>query len=304
MDALFAWFQGLGSEASPLQVHEVAPATAAGAAGAGAEGAAIKMIPALSDNYMYLIVNNATKQAVAVDPVDSKKMLDCCTMLSVDLVAVLTTHYHSDHSGGNAALAAALPSLEVVAGEKDADRTPAVTRRVADEERCHWAGLQFRCLATPCHTRGHISYLLEGQSPGLFCGDTLFVAGCGRFMEGTSATMKASLSKFLTLPETTRIFCGHEYTVGNLEYALSLEPSNTLLKERLQEACEKRRQQLPTIPSTLAEELQQNPFLRAAQKGCSDEEMSQLRRGKDTFTTLGTVITWVLDVKSFFKPDG
>lgn len=293
MDSVFAWFQGLGS-ASELQTFDVPE---------GTQKRQIKIIPALSDNYMYLIINTGTKEAVAVDPVESSKILQLCNSLEVKLVTVLTTHYHSDHSGGNAELAAAVPGLEVVAGHKDADRTPAVTRRVEDGESCTFAGLPFRCLTTPCHTRGHVSFVLEGESPALFCGDTLFVAGCGRFMEGTPASMKASLAKLSQLPATTRIFCGHEYTVGNLEYALSLDPSNTLLQKRLSEAKEKRERKVPTIPSTMAEELEHNVFLRASRADVPDEEMGKLRRGKDTFTPIGALITMALDVKGYFKAE-
>lgn len=291
MDSIFAWFQGLGSPQN-LEVFDVTGAK---------DEHQIKIVPALSDNYMYLVINPKTKEAVAVDPVESGKILQLCSSLEVKLVAVLTTHYHSDHSGGNAQLAAELPGLEVVAGERDADRTPAVTRRVQDGESCCFAGLRFQCLTTPCHTRGHISFVLEGESPGLFCGDTLFVAGCGRFMEGTAALMKSSLLKLSQLPQTTRIFCGHEYTVGNLEYAMSLQPKNSLLQRRLAEAKEKRERKVPTVPSTLAEELEQNPFLRASCENISDEEMGKLRRGKDTFTTMGSLITMALDVKGYFN---
>eukprot|EP00434_Breviolum_minutum_P033526 symbB.v1.2.029669.t1/scaffold3278.1/size59860/3 len=122
-------------------------------------------------------------------------------------------------------------------------------------------------------------------------------------MEGTPASMKASLAKLSQLPATTRIFCGHEYTVGNLEYALSLDPSNTLLQKRLSEAKEKRERKVPTIPSTMAEELEHNVFLRASRADVSDEEMGKLRRGKDTFTPIGALITIALDVKGYFKAE-
>ncbi|CAJ1396603.1 unnamed protein product [Effrenium voratum] len=301
MDSVFAWVQGLGS--SELKVHEVDDESAK---------CRIKIVPALSDNYMYLAVNVETREAVAVDPVEPQKILELCKSLEVRLVAVLTTHYHSDHSGGNKALSEMVPELEVVAGELDADRTPAVTRRVKDGETCSFAGLPFRCLATPCHTVGHVSFVLEQDPPSLFCGDTLFVAGCGRFMEGSAATMHQSLQALVQLPKKTRVFCGHEYTVPNLEYALSLEPGSAVLRGRLEEAKERRKAKEPTVPSTLEEELQHNPFLRchepqlarAVGLEASDvtEVLGKLRRGKDTFTTVGSIITLALDVKSYFKP--
>lgn len=256
MDRIFAWTQDtFGStlnkpaafnvQASPQSAYRM------------------KIVPALSDNYMYLIIAN--DMAVAIDPVDSEKILSLCKDEDVQLAAVLTTHYHSDHSGGNAKLASAVPNLEIIAGEKDADRTPAVTRSLAHGEEFSVAGLPFRCLATPCHTKGHVAFFLDakdGQPPALFSGDTLFVAGCGRFMEGGPGEMRASLSLLLTLPQDSRVFCGHEYTVGNLKYAASLEPSNEIIACRLREAEEKVLAGRPTVPSTLAEELEHNPFLR------------------------------------------
>ncbi|CAE7572401.1 hagh, partial [Symbiodinium pilosum] len=263
----------------------------------------------------YLVIATGSAQAVAIDSADGEKTAALCQSLEVNLVAVLTTHYHADHSGGNAFLAAAKPGLEVIAGERDADRTPAVTRQVRDGETFRLAGLPFRCVATPCHTRGHVCFFLDaddGQAPALFSGDALFVAGCGRFMEGTAVSMSRTLRALAALPGETRVFCGHEYTVGNLEYALSLEPSREFLRERLAKAQAQRSQGLPTVPSTLSEELEQNPFFRAsnpilaAAVDCDGLDelavLNKLRRGKDTFTFPGKIITMVLDVRSYFYP--
>mmetsp|Transcript_65375 Transcript_65375/g.105586 ORF Transcript_65375/g.105586 Transcript_65375/m.105586 type:complete len:267 (-) Transcript_65375:24-824(-) len=264
---------------------------------------------------MYLIISCREPKAIAVDPVDSDKILSVCEEEGVSLVAVLTTHCHADHSGGNQRLADALPGLAVLAGQPDAARTPAVTEAVSAGETGCLAGLQFQCLATPCHTRGHMSFFLDGrdgQAPALFCGDTLFVAGCGRFMEGSALDMHESLSRLVKLPPSTRVFCGHEYTVGNLKYACSLEPENELLQERLRAAEEQRAAGLPTVPSTLAEELEHNPFLRTRDPKIADalrcpecndplEVMSRLRRGKDTFTFVGKVITLALSIQSYFQ---
>ncbi|CAE7736568.1 Hagh [Symbiodinium microadriaticum] len=267
----------------------------------------IKIVKALSDNYMYLVVATDSARAVAIDPAEGEKTAALCKSLEIDLVAVLNTHYHADHSGGNAFLASALPGLEVVVGERDADRTPAVTRRVQDGESIELAGLSFRCVATPCHTRGHVCFFLDaddGQAPALFSGDALFVAGCGRFMEGTALSMRRTLHALAALPKNSRLFCGHEYTVGNLEYALSLEPSSNLLKDRLDAAKAKRAEGLPTVPSTLLEEQEHNPFFLALNSEGVDDltELSRLRRGKDTFTFPGKIITMVLDVQSYFYP--
>lgn len=307
MDSLFAWAQGcagsLGRETSFDIPYK--------------EGDAyrIKIIPALSDNYMFLIISTNGLKAVAVDPVDASKILSICEAENILLEAALTTHYHSDHSGGNEQLAGAIKGLRIYAGEGDADKTPAVTNRLANGELLTAAGLTFRTIATPCHTRGHVCFYLDGfggLAPALFCGDTLFVAGCGRFMEGTAADMQCSLDALCTLPAETRIFCGHEYTVGNLQYALSLEPSNNHLVERLEAAKALRELGRPTIPSTLAEECLINPFLRVKETGfaesvgcpsCSSnlEIMAKLRRGKDTFTMTGKVITFALDVQKMLS---
>eukprot|EP00931_Biecheleriopsis_adriatica_P121078 TRINITY_DN96159_c0_g1_i1.p1 TRINITY_DN96159_c0_g1~~TRINITY_DN96159_c0_g1_i1.p1 ORF type:complete len:323 (+),score=41.30 TRINITY_DN96159_c0_g1_i1:40-969(+) len=307
MDRIFSRWQSIFGNGQVLSVNDI-PCP---------EGSAyrIQLIPALGDNYMYLIISRREPKAVAVDPVEGDKILEACKREGVTLAAVLTTHYHSDHSGGNEYLAQQIDDLAVVAGERDAKRTPAVNTTVSAGETCCLAGLNFQCIATPCHTRGHMSFFLDendGQAPALFCGDTLFVAGCGRFMEGTAADMLASLTKLTQLPLTTRVFCGHEYTVGNLKYALSLEPGNLLLNSRLEEAERRRAEGLPTVPSTLAQELEHNPFLRTLDPviadavccpECADpsEIMSRLRRGKDTFTFVGRGITLALDMQSLFR---
>lgn len=276
----------------------------------------IKIVPAHgTDNYMYLIVSEPERKAVAIDPLDASTILTLCQEEGLELVAVLTTHWHSDHSGGNAVIAKALPDIPIMVGEKDADRTPAVTRSLVDGEDVSVAGLSFRCIDTPCHTRGHVVFYLDaadGQAPALFSGDALFVAGCGRFLEGPPEEMQSSLSVLKTLPAETRVFCGHEYTVTNFKFAASLEPSNELIAARLQRAEEQRAAKLPTVPSTMAEELEHNPFLRTTEPsiatgiGCPAGTdpvtvLAKIRRGKDTFTTIGKVMTFALDTKDFFQ---
>eukprot|EP00928_Gymnodinium_smaydae_P045078 TRINITY_DN30096_c0_g1_i1.p1 TRINITY_DN30096_c0_g1~~TRINITY_DN30096_c0_g1_i1.p1 ORF type:complete len:308 (+),score=57.46 TRINITY_DN30096_c0_g1_i1:70-993(+) len=307
MDKAFACMLGAGTRDTEIQVFD--------APGHQNSAYSIKIVPALSDNYMYVIINHAAKTAVAIDPVDAPKVMRVCEDADVQLAAILTTHYHADHSGGNEALAEMESGVEVLAGEGDADRTPAVTRSLTSGETFTAGGLPFVCIATPCHTRGHVSFFLDakdGQAPALFCGDTLFVAGCGRFMEGGPEDMQASLSTLMRLPPTTRVFCGHEYTIPNLEFAAVVDPGNEVIEQRLRDARQKRERGLPTIPSTLEMELQYNPFLRVTEPsiaeavgccGCQDplKVMAKLRRKKDTFTTVGTLITFALDVKGFFQ---
>mmetsp|Transcript_116906 Transcript_116906/g.225508 ORF Transcript_116906/g.225508 Transcript_116906/m.225508 type:complete len:394 (-) Transcript_116906:216-1397(-) len=301
MDKIFSWASGSNSARASLKNYSMP--------GGSRSAYDITILPALFDNYMYLITTRQSK-AVVVDPVEADKVLAVCASLGVELIAVLTTHYHSDHSGGNARIAEKVPGVAVFAGEQDAMRTPAVTHTVVHGERFKLAGLPFRCIGTPCHTRGHVSFLLDAadeQAPALFCGDTLFVAGCGRFMEGTAADMRESLNRLGALPPSTRVFCGHEYTVNNLRFAALLEPSNPLIASRLQDAEEKRKSNLPTVPSTVAEECEHNPFLRVLEPTltgiicpeCADDPLlavSKIRRRKDTWTPVGTLVTWGLDI--------
>ena len=277
----------------------------------------IRIVPALSDNYMYLITSTVEPgRAVAVDPCDAKCMSALCTAEGVELVAILTTHYHADHSGGNAALKERLPHLVVVAGGPDMSRTPAATRGVEDGESLTLAGLAFTVLATPCHTRGHVTYVLDagdGQSPAAFTGDTLFLGGCGRFMEGGASQMRASLDRVCGARDDIRIFCGHEYTTENLRFAASLDPDNPAVIAALARARECDEAGQPTVPSTVAQEREYNPFLRVCEPymarkcGCAAgadpcDVLAKLRRKKDTYTTMGKVITFVLDVKSVVSP--
>ena len=273
----------------------------------------IKVIPCLSDNYCYVIVNATTKEAVVVDASDYLVVDAVVRQLGVALVAVLTTHYHADHSGGNEELAALLPDLEVVAGELDADRTPGCTKRVGDGEAFVAAGLAFTAIHTPGHTVGHMSYFLDaedGQAPAVFTGDCLFVAGCGRFLESAGPeTMRASLAKLAALDPSTRIFAGHEYARSNLEFACCLEPENAALREKLAIATAADENLEPNMPSTIEFERAHNPFLRvddpAVQKAADAEgdalrTLAVIRRKKDTFTKIGKAITFFLDAKEWW----
>lgn len=301
MDKLFALLQCSSSSTAEAVAFDVP--------GAPGHAYRIRIVRALSDNYMYLIVNTSEKTAVAVDPVDAGRIITACEEMGAQLVAVLTTHYHADHSGGNEELRQRFPGLHVLVGAGDHPRTPGVTGSVSNCEVVQFAGLQFQCMDTPCHTRGHVAFFLDardGQSPALFSGDALFVAGCGRFLEGTAMEMRNSLATLASLPRDTRVFCGHEYTVTNLKFAASLEPENVLVSSRLRHAEVKRTAGVPTVPSTIAEELEHNPFLRihdpsiAAAVACDPNDalnvMARLRRSKDTFTTVGKLMTWGLDL--------
>lgn len=253
----------------------------------------VHLLPALEDNYMYLLVDDDTKEAAIVDPVDPDKVVAAVNKTGVKLTTVLTTHHHWDHAGGNTNLVKKVSSPLVVCGGDD--RIGALNKKVKQGDQFNIGSLNVKCLFTPCHTSGHICYFVTGkggEDPAVFTGDTLFVAGCGRFFEGTPEQMYKALVKILgSLPDSTKVYCGHEYTVNNLKYAHHVEPENISIKEKLAWAQKKRSKQEPTIPSTIALEKTYNPFMRVHEEsvkqhvGQSDPiaTMDMLRREKDSF---------------------
>ncbi|KAK9723022.1 Cytoplasmic glyoxalase II, variant 2 [Basidiobolus ranarum] len=173
-------------------------------------------IPALQDNYSYLIVDESTNEAIAVDPVEPNKVLDAADKAKVKLTSVFTTHHHWDHAGGNEELLSQKPELAVYGAD---NRIAKVTNFVKDNDMFKIGSLNVTCLMTVCHTNGSVSYYVtDGEDKAVFTGDTLFVGGCGRFFEGTPEDMHHSLSNVLALlPKDTKVYCGHEYTKSNLK---------------------------------------------------------------------------------------
>ena len=218
----------------------------------------IVQIPLLRDNYGYLVVCEDTREAAVVDPSEAEPVLDRVEKEKVTLKAILNTHHHRDHTGGNPGLLARL-RLEVYGHRHDRDRIPGLTRPLDDGDSVMVGRLEAKVLFIPGHTKGHVAYLFGDN---LFCGDTLFTAGCGRLFEGTAEQMHASLGKLMRLPPDTLVYCGHEYTEKNLQFALTREPNNPRLAERMKRARSLRAQGLSTVPSTMAEEKETNPFLR------------------------------------------
>lgn len=222
-------------------------------------------VPVLSDNYSYLIINEASMQAILVDPAGPAACL-AAIPAGVELAGVLTTHHHEDHSGGNAEIKSLFPSLPIFAGAAEDGRVPAATHLVGDGEAFTLGGIAFTALHTPCHTRGHICFYTnadESAPPAVFSGDTLFLGGCGRFFEGEPAMMHASLAKLAALPSATRVFCGHEYTVANLKFGAAVEPSNVTIAARATAAADARAQGMPTVGAgTIGDELETNVFMR------------------------------------------
>ena len=240
--------------------------------------ARVERIPALRDNYIFLVVRG--DQALVVDPAEAAPVRRWMEQEGLDLVAVLQTHHHSDHIGGTPELLRRWPQAAVVASGDDRDRIPFQTRGVGDGERLELLGLTITVLAVPGHTRSHLAYHLPAQAglPGeLFCGDTLFAGGCGRLFEGTPAQMQASLQRLTALPADTRVWCAHEYTEGNLRWAAARRPDDPLIAARLEAVRAARAAERPTIPSTIAEERATNLFVRAE----SSEELALLRADKD-----------------------
>ena len=215
-------------------------------------------IPLLRDNYAYLVVCEDTGEAAVVDPSEAEPVLRQVEKEKVTLKAILNTHHHRDHTGGNPGLLAR-HRLEVYGHRNDRERIPGLTRPLDEGDEIMVGKLTARVLFIPGHTKGHVAYLF-GNS--LFCGDTLFTAGCGRLFEGTAEQMHGSLNKLMQLPADTLVYCGHEYTEKNLQFAMTLEPNNPKLAEKMKKVRSLRSQGLSTVPSTMAEELETNPFLR------------------------------------------
>lgn len=251
-------------------------------------------IPCLEDNYAYLIVDESTKEAAAVDPVEPEKIIKAASDIGADLKIVLTTHHHWDHAGGNEKIKQLVPGIKVCGGSTD--NVKGCTNKLEHKDRLTLGtNINILGLHTPCHTKGHISYYVtvgEEGDPAVFTGDTLFIAGCGKFFEGTAEQMYESLCSTLgKLPRQTRVFCGHEYTEKNLRFAMTVEPENEKLMQKHSWAQNQRQAQLPTIPSTIEEEFETNPFMRVdmpeiqAKVGCHSAvaALQEIRRLKDTW---------------------
>ena len=246
-------------------------------------------VPCLSDNYAYLVAADGAREAVVVDPSEAEPVIEALTREGLTLIAILNTHHHYDHVGGNEGLLDRFGALPVYAHASDKGRVPRQTELVEEGRSFSVAGLTFRPLHVPGHTLGAVAYCVEDA---VFTGDTLFVAGCGRLFEGTPEQMHTSLSgKLGKLPPETRVYCGHEYTASNLRFAASVEPESAAIKEKLAAATTKRDRGEPTVPSTIGDELAVNPFLRVGEPAVrarfgGDGEVSvfaAVRQAKDSF---------------------
>ena len=236
----------------------------------------VEIIRCLQDNYSYLIIDK-NNNACVIDPSEAKPIIDLVERKNINLKYILNTHHHYDHVGGNEELKKRYDSI-VVGYSGDAKRIPGID--VLVENNQVWKGDNFKAKIThiPGHTSGHISFFFFNEKM-IFTGDTLFSLGCGKIFEGTYQEMFESLSKIKNLPEDTKIYCGHEYTLQNSKFCIKHDPTNFNLQNKILEITEKLEKARPTVPSTLKDEIECNIFLRAK----NVESFSKLRDLKDNF---------------------
>jgi len=251
----------------------------------------VELIPCLTDNYAYLVYDPEVPLCAVVDPSEAapvKAALDRCGRT---LTHILNTHHHWDHTGGNLPLKEEFGAI-IVGPAKDHDRIPGIDIGVDESAPWLFGDHRARILEIPAHTRAHIAFAFE-DGDIVFTGDTLFAMGCGRLFEGTPEMMWTSLSKLMRLSDDMRVYCGHEYTLNNGRFALTLEPENSALQARMREVDNLRAACRPTIPSTIGLEKKTNPFLRPdsakIRKNLNMQDQddvtvfAEIRRRKDAF---------------------
>jgi hydroxyacylglutathione hydrolase len=251
----------------------------------------IHLVPCLKDNYAYLVHEPSTTAVGIVDPSEAAPVFAALDRHKLKLTHILNTHHHFDHTGGNLALKEKT-GARIVGPRADRDRIPGIDEEVGEGDTWSLGQAKAKIFDIPAHTRGHIAFWFEADK-AVFTGDTMFAMGCGRLFEGTPAQMWSSLSKLAALPPDTRVYCGHEYTLSNGKFALTLEPGNPALKRRMAEVERLRAENQPTIPSTIGLERETNPFLRptsaelrkslAMEKAELIDVFAETRRRKDVF---------------------
>ncbi len=254
----------------------------------------IVTVPILKDNYAFVLVDRSRQQATVFDPGESSLITAWLVNNNLELANIWITHHHRDHIGGIPGLLQRFPKAIVSGGANDRGRIPSQHIYLNEGDRVTFADQTAQIFFIPGHTLGHIAYYfpaVENKPGELFCGDTIFGGGCGRLFEGTPAQMLKSIDRLRQLPDTTRMWCSHEYTLNNLRFALTIEPCNIDLQNRYHRAEVDRTNSQPTIPSTIGLEKQTNPFLRwdvpavglAVTSNNSVETFARLRGRKEQF---------------------
>jgi hydroxyacylglutathione hydrolase len=233
-------------------------------------------VPVLTDNYVWLIHNGATGETAAVDPSVADPVLEAVAAKGWSLTQVLNTHWHPDHTGGNEGIKAATGAP--ITAPAEAQRVSEVDRVVAEGDRVTVAGAEAVVWDIPAHTAGHIAYYFANEGM-IFVGDTMFAMGCGRLFEGSAEQMFANLQRIAALPVDVRIYCGHEYTLANARFAAHAEPGNDAVARRLIEVEALRAARQITLPTTVEQERETNPFVRST----NAEEFARRRAAKDSF---------------------
>ncbi|MGJ8563330.1 MAG: hydroxyacylglutathione hydrolase [Alphaproteobacteria bacterium] len=237
----------------------------------------IEMFPCLWDNYGFLIHSPDTGETAAIDTPEAAKITEACERKGWTLTHIWNTHHHPDHVGGNLELQKTF-GVDITGPAHDAARIPGITTHVTGGDVFDFAGHEVRVINTPGHTDGHIVYYVPSAGAA-FVGDTVFVLGCGRLFEGTPAQMYESLQQLAALPDDTKVYCAHEYTLSNAAFAVTIEPNNADLLAYVEKAKALRAQDLPTVPTTILAEKANNPFVRAK----SAKQLGIIRAAKDQF---------------------
>ena len=237
----------------------------------------VKIIPCLEDNYAYLLIDNTNNTACIIDPSEASPIINYLEKSKIKLSFILNTHHHYDHVGGNKKLKE-IYGAKVIGYIGDKERIPEIDIIVKNNQIWKEKNFEAKIIHIPGHTKGHICFYFFNEKK-IFSGDTLFSLGCGKIFEGTYAQMFESLNFFKTLPQDTNIYCGHEYTLKNSEFCLKHDPNNPNLKKKIQKIKEKLNKNLPTLPTTIKDEIECNIFLRTENL----ENFSKLRDLKDNF---------------------
>ncbi len=236
----------------------------------------IVAVPALQDNYIWLLHDPDSGATIVVDPSADRPVLESAEARGWAISQILNTHWHPDHTGGNAGIKAATGAP--ITAPAEARKVSQVDRVVGEGDRINVGPWEAEVWEIPCHTAGHVAYYLKDLGI-VFTGDTLFAMGCGRLFEGTADQMFDNLQRLAALPGETKVYCGHEYTLANARFAVTVEPDNRAIADRLARASAMRAEGLVTLPTTIGEERETNPFMRAT----NANDFARLRTMKDSF---------------------